>query len=136
MDLSQVRDPHHGEAGQRLSSTEMIEVLGTILQTAATVAGISVALVATLETLPDVLEGALKLPSEVIGLIGWAAASTLVACSFCLRELWKGARQDRNRSLEWPIALLFSGIALLGIGFFLLAVPEAFELSELLRRLR
>jgi branched-subunit amino acid transport protein len=116
--------------------SDEINALGDILQAAATIAGISVALVAVLRTLPLAIEQELRLPLSVKGLVGFVAFLTLPACVCSLKELWNRVGR-RDIVFRLSFFLLSVAIVVFALGFFFFAIPQASDMvSEFFGRPR
>ena len=102
----------------------MIAALGSLLQTAATIAGISVALVALLVSLPEATVAVLRLPPVVIGAFGIGATFTLLTCILLLTRLWKAAEEHADPLFQFAVVLLYVGLVGLALGLVLFMRPE------------
>ena len=109
--------------------------LGSVLQTAATVAAISISLVGLIRGLPqDILER-LRLPPSVSGILNLVTSATLMSCALCLSEFLHQAREERDRPLQKSVAMLYMGIVALAIGFLFFTRPDLSEvIGEAIRR--
>lgn len=101
----------------------MVSMLGTFLETAVTVAGISIALLAALATLPE--NTVQKLPSAARELMVGTAWTSLLACLCVLWRFWVETRKRTLRSLRTPLVATFVCIVLLGFTFLVFAEPSA-----------
>ena len=107
---------------------------GSILETAATFAGISIAFIAAVRTVPADIASELQAPPVVYGMMGLTAVLSTVICSASLLSLWDRARGDR--ALRVAISLLAVCTLVLGIAVVVFQWPETGEaIAEGLGRL-
>lgn len=92
-----------------------MESEGSVLETAANFAGISVAFIAVIRTLPETVLAVLDLRPAVMGMMGLVAEFSLLICITSVVSLWNGNHQPRSWLSKLRLSLLVVCCLLLGL---------------------
>lgn len=107
------------DRGPCFGPTAIISDLGTAMQTAVTIAGISVAVFAVLRTLPPEKADELNIPCGVAEVFSLVSFCALAATGFAVWGCWRASRAWESQRLEFSFILVWISTLSLAVALVL-----------------
>ena len=122
--MHEQRNSHEREETDDPCGSQSAAVSASLLQTAATIAGISIALLGVLKALPGVYVQNYEILPAVPEVLGFVSFTTLVSCAVSLTKLGMKESKWGKYLIRLSIVMLHVAIALLAVALLLYLYPR------------